>query len=129
MQGTVTTRRKSFKNNALRKTRTIRLSQTFPLDGGTINHAILLTKTTSIRRRRRQETLTPKALTTLPRRCFGGGGWTPDHGLRANPFRVLLQPCCGFVAEMLRFKSLICNGVADVADFHTTYTIFPWIQM
>jgi hypothetical protein len=31
----------------------------------------------------------------------------------------MLQPCCGFVADLLRFKSLTLNVVADVADFQT----------
>jgi hypothetical protein len=56
----------SFKNNGLRKTHTIRLSQTFPLDGGTVPLANLLTKNNFMRRRRRQETLSLKALTASP---------------------------------------------------------------
>jgi hypothetical protein len=34
IKGTVSTYRKSFKNNVLRKSHTIRLSQTFSVDGG-----------------------------------------------------------------------------------------------
>ena len=33
----------------------------------------------------------------------------------------MLRPCCGFVADLLRFKSLIINRVADVKDFQTSY--------
>ena len=33
----------------------------------------------------------------------------------------LLQPCCGFVADLLRIKSLMLNVVADVKDFQTIY--------
>jgi hypothetical protein len=34
----------------------------------------------------------------------------------------LLRPCCGLVADLLRFKSLTTNAVADVTDFQTSYT-------
>ena len=33
----------------------------------------------------------------------------------------MLRPCCGFVADLLRIKSLMFNVVADVADFQTSY--------
>ena len=33
----------------------------------------------------------------------------------------MLRPCCGFVADLLRIKSLMLNAVADVADFQTSY--------
>jgi hypothetical protein len=47
IEGTVTTFSKSFKDNVLRNTRTIRLSQTFPINGATVAHANLLTNMNS----------------------------------------------------------------------------------
>lgn len=32
----------------------------------------------------------------------------------------MLRPCCGFVAEMLRLKSLTVNAVSGVAGFQTS---------
>jgi hypothetical protein len=50
MQWTVTTCRKSFKNNVLRQTRTTRLSQTLPLGGGTVPCQNVLPNVTNTRR-------------------------------------------------------------------------------
>ena len=36
----------------------------------------------------------------------------------------LLHHCCGFVADLLHFKSLLNNDVADVAAFWTSYHQF-----
>jgi hypothetical protein len=47
---------------------------------------------------------------------FSENAWNPPK---------MLRPCCGFVADLLRFNSLMFNVVADVADFQTSYANTP----
>jgi hypothetical protein len=49
-------------------------------------------------------------------RTFSENAYEPPQDVA-----TLLRPCCGFVADLLRFKSLMFNAVADVADFQTSY--------
>jgi hypothetical protein len=97
IEGTVTICRKSFKNNALRKTRAIRLSQTFPIDGGTINHAILLTKTKKCppdmpgqTRTARGDSFSSSSLSSSS--VFAGGPWAFSVPLPRRTARNLEPP-------------------------------------
>jgi hypothetical protein len=49
--------------------------------------------------------------------------YNPIPIIQSSTVRSLLRPCCGFVADLLRFKSLMLTAVTDVAAFQTIYHI------
>ena len=69
----------------------------------------------AVARRRRVKGAEPPGPTVSESRT------TPSRSGLCLPPPKMLRPCCGFVADLLRIKSLIFNRVADVADFQTSY--------
>jgi hypothetical protein len=86
IKGTLTTFRKGFKINALRKTRTIRLSQTFPLDGGTVATVYILTKSKYESPRSSPLRATNSGVSSVVPNLRLLGKWLPPRNSFSNPY-------------------------------------------